>query len=250
MPRLKTVATTAALLAFAAGVVWQQLRIKRLMAEAAVLHEQGVQASAVREKNERLAGQLKAALGREEAERSELLRLRGQFARLRQAELENTRLIAERDRLAKAPRPAAAETQEADEPQTPEAKLRRAKGFFARDLGLALRFIAQANDGNLPAELRGPVFDVLEAIAPSNQEFNFRVKDFELVYDGSLREVKNVSETILAREKEPMQLADGRWVRVYVLADGSSQHIGAATKDGFAAREQEFWPGQRRIVRP
>ena len=88
MPRLKTVATTAALLAFAAGVVWQQLRIKRLMAEAAVLQEQGVQASAVREESERLTGQLKAALGREEAERSELLRLRGQSARLRQAEQE------------------------------------------------------------------------------------------------------------------------------------------------------------------
>src|SRR6266545_3581348 len=130
MPRLKTVTTTVALLAFAAGVVWQQLRIKRLMAEAAVLQEQGVQASAVREENERLAGRLKAAVGREEAERSELLRLRGQSARLRQAELENARLIAERDRQAKAPQPAAAEAKEADEPKTPEAKLRRAKGLF------------------------------------------------------------------------------------------------------------------------
>ncbi len=70
------------------------------------------------------------------------------------------------------------------------------------------------------------------------------MKDFELVYKGSLRDVKNVSETVLAREKEPMQMADGRWVRVYVLTDGSSQHISAATKDGFAAREQEFWPRQ------
>jgi hypothetical protein len=214
------------------------------MAEAAVLQAQGGQASAVREENERLAGQLKAALGSEEAERNELLRLRGQSARLRQAEQENARLLAERDQLTKMPQTAAAQTPETNEPQTPEGKLRRAKGLFGRDLGLALIFIAEANDGNLPAELRGPVFHVLEEFAPSNQEFNFRVKDFELVLNGSLREVKNVSETILAREKEPMQLADGRWVRVYVLADGSSQHISAATKDGFAAREQEFWPGQ------
>ncbi len=113
-----------------------------------------MQASAVREENERLAGRLKAAVGREEAERSELLRLRGQSARLRQAELENARLIAERDRQAKAPQPAAAEAKEADEPKTPEAKLRRAKGLFGRDLGLALIFIAEA----LPPATRSSTF--------------------------------------------------------------------------------------------
>lgn len=243
MPKLKALAITVAFLALAAVVAWQQVRILRLTADAAVIHEQVRQASAAREENQRLAEQLRTAFDRAEAERKELLRLRGQSARLRQSEQENARLVAERDRLAKARQPASVETEDADESQTPEAKIRRAKGFFGKDLGLALIFIAQGNDGNLPAELRGPVFDVLEYFSRNGQEFNLRVKDFELVFNGSLRDVKS-SETVLAREKEPTQLANGQWTRVYVLADGSSQHINAATKDGFAALEQKFWPGQ------
>jgi hypothetical protein len=56
--------------------------------------------------------------------------------------------------------------------------------------------------------------------------------------------VEDLSETILAREKEPVQRSDGQWVRVYVMADGSSRQIAVAAPERFAAREQELWPAQ------
>jgi len=243
MSKLKSVAVAGAFVALAALVVWQEVRARRLMLEAAALRKLNDQAAAVREENERLAAQLQSATERARADSAELARLRGQSVRLRQVEQENAQLKSERDRLARASRPVA-EAPESDEPLTPEAKLRRAKGTFGRDLGLALIFIAQANDGNLPAELRGPVFDVLEQFSPGGQEHNFRAKDFELVYRGSLRDLKDGERVIMAREREPAQRADGQWERVYVMTDGSSQRISAATRDGFAAREREFWPGQ------
>ena len=108
---------------------------------------------------------------------------------------------------------------------------------------MALILAADANGGNVPTELRGPLFDMVERLS-AGAEYDIEAKHFELVYRGSLRDVKNVSGTVLAREKEPVQGSDGQWVRLYVLADGSSQYIAAGTPDGFAAREQELWPGQ------
>jgi hypothetical protein len=108
---------------------------------------------------------------------------------------------------------------------------------------MALLLAADANGGSLPAELRAPLFAMVERLS-AGAEYDVQAKQFEPVYTGSLREVKDVSGTILAREKEPTQRPDGQWVRLYVLADGSSHFISAPTADSFAAREQELWPAQ------
>jgi len=76
------------------------------------------------------------------------------------------------------------------------------------------------------------------------REFGVQAKHFEIVYSGSLREVKDASDTVLAREKEPVQLSDGQWARRYVMADGSSRYVAAKAPDAFAARERELWPAQ------
>lgn len=241
--KLRSAAVAVAFLALATLVWWQQVRAKRLMAEAATFRVQLEQAANLREENERLTRQLQTAAERSQADSSELVRLRGQVGRTRQIEQENAQLKLERDRLAKAAKASAPDIQEPAAEQTPEAKFQRAKGSFGRALGMALIRAADANDGNLPAELRGPLFDTVEALS-AGAEYDIRARHFELVYQGSLREVKDGSETILAREKEPVQRADGRWMRLYVLADGSSRYIAAAARDGFAAREKEFWPGQ------
>lgn len=112
-------------------------------------------------------------------------------------------------------------------------------------MGMALILAANANGGNVPAELRGPLFEMVERLS-AGAEYDIRAKHFEMAFTGSLRDVKDVSGTVLAREKEPMQRPDGQWVRLYVLADASSRYIAAPTRDGFAAREQELWPGQFR----
>lgn len=49
---------------------------------------------------------------------------------------------------------------------------------------------------------------------------------FEIVFQGSLNTVTNPVNTIVIREKQPRQLPDGRWARIYGFADGSAlQHI-------------------------
>jgi hypothetical protein len=240
---LRGAAVAVVLLALAALVCWQRSQAKRLMAEAANLRSQLEQAAALRDDSERLAEELRTATERSRADLSEIARLRGQNSRLRQAEQENARLKIERDRLANGAQSSPPASEEPAADQSPEKKLQRAKGMFGRDLGLALIMAAQANDGNLPGELRGPLFEMLERLS-AGAEYDLRARQFELTLKGSLRDVKDGGETILAREKEPVQRADGQWMRLYVMADGSSRYISAGTRDGFAAREKEFWPGQ------
>ena len=244
--KLQTAALALAFLALSAIVLWQHLRIKRLVAEAAALRQQLVETTALQHENRRINDHLQAANQRSVGDFQELLALRNQMAQSRQIEQENVQLKLERDQLVK--RLPSSDSNlptdsnlENDQSKTPEAKLQRAKGFFGRDLGMALIRAAQANNGWLPAELRGPLFEVVESL--SGAEHGFRARQFELVYQGSLRDAGDVSQIILAREKEPVQGSDGQWKRLYVLADGSSQWVAADARDGFNAREQQLWPG-------
>lgn len=236
----KVAAITIALLALAAIIMRQQWRAGQLEAETGMLVEE---AATLREQNARLSGLLKSASARSQAEAGELPRLRGQAARVRELEQENKCLRTDLDRLANQAKSSAAQAQEPDAEATPEQRLQRAKGFFGRDLGTALIRAAEANNGNLPTELRGPLIETVEALSGA-REYDVLARHFELVYAGSLRDVKDASETVLAREREPVQLAEGRWARLYVMADGSSRYIAAPAPDAFAAREKELWPGQ------
>ncbi len=212
------------------------------MAQADTLRSQAEQAATLREENRRLADQLQAVSARSQAGLTELPRLRAQSARLRQVEQENAQLRAERNRLAQVTGSSAAAADEPADPEKAEAELRRTKGLFGRDLGMALIMAADANEGKLPTELSGPLFEVFEFLSPAANN-GIRVKHFELVYNGSLRDV-NTGETVLAREKEPIQSVSGKWMRLYVMADGSSRFVSADGRDGFAEREKEFWPAQ------
>ncbi len=241
--KLKVTAVAVALLALVAVVIWQQWQAKRVISDAGTLREQAEQMATLREENRRLAEQLRLASERSRADSSELARLRGQSVRLRQVEQENAQLKMERDRLAKKAQSSAPAAQEPAAPQTPEEKLQRAKGFFGRDLALALIRAADANGGTVPTVLRGPLFDTVEMLS-AGAEYDIRASHFEVVYSGSMRDVKEAVDTVLAREKEPVQLSDGKWVRLYLMADGSSRYIAAGARDGFTAREKEFWPGQ------
>ena len=95
--KTKITAVAVALLALVTVVGWQQSRTKRLRAEVDALREQVEKAATLEEGNRRLTEQLQASPERSQADLSELLRLRGQSARMRQTEQENARLRAERD---------------------------------------------------------------------------------------------------------------------------------------------------------
>lgn len=98
-PKVKIGAMIAVLLGFAAVLQFQQLKIKRLLAENADLRSQLGQMGSLQDTSERLAEQLKAAVASSQTNQNELLRLRGQGVRFRQLEQENAQLKAERQQL-------------------------------------------------------------------------------------------------------------------------------------------------------
>ena len=90
--KLKTAAVAAVILALATFILWQQQRAKQLTQEATALRGQVDGAAARREENQRLAEELRAARDRSQADRNELMRLRGQVGKLRQVEQEIVQL--------------------------------------------------------------------------------------------------------------------------------------------------------------
>ena len=97
--KLKVGALVVVLLGIAALFLLQQQQIKRLMDENADLGTQLNQIASLRDSNGHLAEQLKTAVETSQADRGELVRLRGQGVRLRQLEQENIQLKAQHQEL-------------------------------------------------------------------------------------------------------------------------------------------------------
>ena len=93
---MKAGALVVVLLGIAALFLLQQHQITRLVEENADLRSQRNQMASLPDSNGYLGGQLKTAVEASQADRGELLRLRGQAVRLRQLEQENTELKAQR----------------------------------------------------------------------------------------------------------------------------------------------------------
>jgi hypothetical protein len=93
---------------------------------------------------------------------------------------------------------------------------------------------AQQNQGGLPTN----VFIAEPLLADEARNKNIATDQFEIVYQGSINDLTNPSNTILMREREPHQTPNGTWKKVYGFADGSSRTV--ETPDGnFQAWEQE-----------
>ena len=121
---------------------------------------------------------------------------------------------------------------------------------FGKRVGLALLTIAKESGGQIPLDLKSAESWLATNEVPIQGDvgpmFGIGVTNFELIYKGNLSELKNSSQTILARERNPVEVHEGRWTRMYVFADGSVNRLEATTADGFPAREKEVWPNQPR----
>jgi hypothetical protein len=93
------------LCALVAVIISQQKSIARLETETRALRDQITQAEAVRAEDERLATEKKKAGEISQADKTELMRLRAQLARLRQVERENAQSQPARPRPQTAPAP-------------------------------------------------------------------------------------------------------------------------------------------------
>jgi RNA polymerase sigma factor (sigma-70 family) len=94
----------------------------------------------------------------------------------------------------------------------------------------AIAFIMYANkqQNQLPKS-----FDDLKDNAPED------LSNWEIVSGGNWKSFANPSQTILFREKEPRPSPDGKFLKIYALADGSVQLVASPDED-FAASEKKF----------
>jgi len=107
---------------------------------------------------------------------------------------------------------------EASEPLTETAET-HARVRLGMSLGLAALQYAYDHGGTLPKD-----FSSLGTNLPVTLQTNIHASAFEVVYRGSrdsLTNYANPGAILLLRERQPWKNTDGRWVKVYVHADGS-----------------------------
>ncbi len=221
----------------------QHQEIRRLRAELASVRAKLASQTITQQENMRLIAESSASAGHAQAQLRELLQLRGEVTRLRSVDQENSRLKAEQLAAAKEKQSpqwvdAASLPAEADES---EKWILHAHGRFSRDLAMAL-IEAAAKAKRLPENLDDTVLgnDRLKEGASDYASHGLEAAKFERVYKGLWRDIKDTANTILVRQKQPVQLGNGKWIRAYGFADGHSQIVTADTADGFADKEREF----------
>lgn len=207
----------------AAGVttplIIQHGTLSKLRDQNQSLQLQADQAAQLAADNEQLSNALAQSRNTvSDDQRRELLRLRGEVGSLRRQTNDLTRLQAENRRLRTAlaadTKPSEAEDNEQWNQWKPVAiaKMNDAKEIV---LGMFTRTEDDPSAGvtNLsPYYIRKP----LSAVVSTNE--------FEFVYNGNLRALTNPASTIVIREREAVQMPDGKWAKAYGFADGHAEY--------------------------
>lgn len=164
-----------------------------------------------------------AEAGLSSAERTELLRLRGEIGPLRKELAEETNRLAKANVRARASEVAGGSLEPIVTRQEGMVRMNHAKLWI-----VALILHAQANGGRLPATLAEAA--QLAGGAEGGDTF-------ELVQSGEIPSFKSPATTIVLREKQPWKSASDRWNRGYAFADGHVEIAQSPTED-FADWEQ------------
>jgi RNA polymerase sigma factor (sigma-70 family) len=214
MTKLKAgIISAVAIAGVTATLVVQQQARARLRAQDESLRQQSDREAQLVADNERLANVVARGNGSKD-QSAELAKLRGEAESLRQ-QTNDLALLREANRRLQQ-RPEA-------KPKTPlqmtEAK--RAKMTFGHLWVAAFRDYAEKNGDLFPTS-----FEQAASFIPAKDkaEANLIADHFEIVYQGSVV-MPNGGEVVVLREKEPWQDSDGKWCKVYGLADGSSQVV-------------------------
>jgi len=174
---------------------------------------------------------------------SELLKLRGETRLLK------SQLAAAKDQAPVATR--SAQTNQAGDPDSQQRdiqmrKLRNAKNLTAA----AMLGFAGHHEDNFPTnwDQTAGYFDESErsglnpgdAMPDTTADFIEMTNLFALAYQGSISNLygaTNFHDLIVVRERQPWQLSNGKWAKVYGFADGHSQ-IQSEPPEGFDSYEQ------------
>jgi hypothetical protein len=212
--KLKVTATAIMLLALAAVILWQERRATRLLTELASLRANVAQTTPV-EQSEALTKPPKITeQPMTQDQFRELLRLRGQVGTLK-AEL------AQANSLALKAAHATRDQEATDEVAEKYKQEIVPRASFARDWMNAFKQYAVENQGRFPTN-----FDQAAQFLDdrAKAQTNVATDEFEIIYQGSRNDLTNRGddEVIVLRERQLRRRYDGKWGRVYGLADGSS----------------------------
>jgi hypothetical protein len=160
-------------------------------------------------------GQATAGTGDRSAD---LLRLRAEVTALRKQTNELERLRSEVVRLrSDASAAHRAPTENTEPPPTEERRQAMARISDSRTYVLGFIMYAEENGGNLATN-----FDQIAPFIAESKTLT-GTNRFEIVYSGALRAATNPSMTILLREAEARQQANGKWTKAYAFVDGHSE---------------------------
>lgn len=180
------------------------------------------QLAALADDNANLSNNLADAQTAQEKQMRELLKLRGVVRSTDTKRTASTRPT----RQSTAPTPTAA----ADSDQNQEPYW-ASRGRDSRNIVTMLIMHANEHGGKLPQNV-----DDLNAYS-GNYPLS-GTNQFDIVYQGSLNDLKNPSETIVLREPQPVRTPQGKWAKVYGFADGHAELHEEPTGD-FQTYEKE-----------
>jgi RNA polymerase sigma factor (sigma-70 family) len=232
MAKLKIGIVSAIIVAsVATPLVLQHQARARLREQDDALRQQQSQMAALQADNERLS-KLTAGSSLTSNQPEDLKRLRAEAAALQQQTGAVARLREENRRLKVS----------AAKPQTPlqtreEAMVRM---IYSKQWTLAFMMYAEEHKGLLPID-----FEQAKAFVDKEAKADLEASadQFEIVYQGKWRDIKNPGKVVVLREKQARQMPDGKWAKVYGFGDGHSE-IHSEPDGNFEAWEKE------RIIAP
>jgi hypothetical protein len=223
----KTGIGIVALLGLVAALFFQYRQTRTLTAENDALRRQAAELAATPQ----LQVVEDPRAGTAEAEHTELLRLRAEVTRLKQAvaTANATATAANAKAASLRTAPAAAEVgvlKDADRARDEHQQYRLQTVNLGKQLGIAARIFESDHSDQLPTSFEAlvPYLNGGDAVA------NLMAERFE--FHGHGRKVDFTEPAlILFREKAARQTPDGRWERIYSLMDGSVQTVTRDTND-------------------
>lgn len=234
MTTLQKAIITAALATAVGTGVFAAHQSARWQSENTTLQQQLVQLQTDNQSlSNRLATPVPDVSGLSAKEFNELLKLRGEVGALRRqaGELEQLRTENQtiRRQLAEATRPAAA----AGADPSAFKLISRQTVDAAKYIGLAMAIYSADHNEQYPTNFDG-ILSCLNADY-TNSSGNLSLDTFELLNTGVAN--RQTPHLIALRERAPRRTPEGRWERIYLLADGSVQTL--RTDDGnFDSLEQ------------
>jgi len=106
---------------------------------------------------------------------------------------------------------------------------------FSRGWQIAFLTYAEEHNGNYPTSFDQALSGISNARTESE---NVTSNLFEIVYQGSQKDITNSANTIVLREKEARQGLNGRWNKTYGFADGHAE-VHSEPEGNFEAYERK-----------